>query len=117
MSSGPAATLDTRPAVPLPPNIPSCGNQPAYISLDHASSNDTRATHRTDRPTEAAPGQPVRTPLHPALLTKRPTYQLYQVLAVLAACQTAMFSYVTVIATPRAVGLVGIGTNETTPLP
>lgn len=28
---------------------------------------------------DTAPGQPVQTPLHPALLTKRPTYQLCRV--------------------------------------
>jgi hypothetical protein len=51
MSSGPgrdARFLD--PRIPLPPNNPSCGNQPAHISLDHASNTDTHATHRPDRP-------------------------------------------------------------------
>jgi hypothetical protein len=40
----------SRPAQPLPPNSPSCGNQPAHISMDHASNNDTRATRYRPAP-------------------------------------------------------------------
>ena len=35
------ATLVLRPALRSQPNTRSCGNQPAHISLDHASRNDT----------------------------------------------------------------------------
>ena len=60
-----AATLDARHAVPLLPNTPSCGNQPAHISL-----TARRQRHAHHRPTTTkheapAPSTPGRAP-HPA---------------------------------------------------
>ena len=40
-TKGNQATLVLRPAQSLQPNTRSCGSQPANISLDHASCNDT----------------------------------------------------------------------------
>jgi hypothetical protein len=56
------------PAEALPPNNPSCGNQPAHISLDHASRTDTRTTGpRRPAPHEQpASGQHARTPARSA---------------------------------------------------
>jgi hypothetical protein len=58
MSSRPpsgSATLDVRHAEQLLPNSPSCGNQPAYISLDRASPT-TRSPHRRSDEAEAPAG-------------------------------------------------------------
>ena len=67
----------SRPAQPLPPNSASCGNQPAHISMDHVSNNDTRAArHRPPPHDQCRRQRPMsRTPTPPALLTDRPTYQ------------------------------------------
>ena len=54
------ATLDiARPAEALQPNSPSCGTQPANISLTAPSRTDTHANSSTlVRPQEAAPEKP-----------------------------------------------------------
>ncbi|MEO5710724.1 MAG: IS110 family transposase [Nocardioidaceae bacterium] len=58
---GRRSLLDTRP---LQPNSPSCGNQPAHISL--TARRETRsATTKDDEARGARPGQPGRAP-HPA---------------------------------------------------
>jgi hypothetical protein len=56
----PEATLDIpRPAEALQPNSPSCGNQPANISLTRAVANrHARQLVNLIRPDEAAPEKP-----------------------------------------------------------
>src|SRR5664280_1296200 len=58
-SQPPAPRSTFRPAEAFQPNSPSCGNQPANISLTAPSSTDTHANSSTlVRPPEAAPAKP-----------------------------------------------------------
>src|SRR5450759_1965862 len=58
-SQPPAPRSTLRPAEAFQPNSPSCGNQPANISLTAPSSTDTHANSSTlVRPPEAAPAKP-----------------------------------------------------------
>jgi hypothetical protein len=55
------ATLDPRHAARSLPNSPSCGNQPAHISLT-AVANDTLTRRRSKGADEAPPGRRHRSP-------------------------------------------------------
>ena len=64
-----------RPAEALQPNSPSCGNQPANISLTAPSRTNTHATSSAWSGQRSGAREAIRAPLRPAPLTNRPTYQ------------------------------------------
>ena len=65
-----------RPAEALLPNSPSCGNQPANISLTRARRVPTRTpTRQPDRAGRSGAREAIRAPLRPGPLDKPPTYQ------------------------------------------
>ena len=74
----PVPRSTSRPAEALQPNSPSCGNQPAHISLT-ARRRDTHTTtgHRLAKHSKSAQKKTFRTLILPAYLTELPTYQLY----------------------------------------
>ena len=71
-SQPPAPRSTLRPAEAFQPNSPSCGNQPANISLTAPSSTDTHANSSTLGPaTRSGAREAIRAPLHHAPLTRR----------------------------------------------
>ena len=70
------ATLDPRQADPLLPNSPSCGNQPAHISL--TARRQRHAHHRHARRSTRRPPRTSGTGASPCLLTGRPSISATQ---------------------------------------